>query len=201
MAWMRGGIGVALATLALVGMALSHELVHLAKAPPGAAPGGDFSLVDHTGRPVTEKDFLGNFLVVFFGYTYCPDVCPTTLNDVAIALDLLGDGSKRVQPLFISVDPKRDTPDVLADYVRAFDARIVGLTGTQAQTRAVAKAYRVSFAKARAAGGEGDSDYTVDHSAFVYFMGPDGTYLNHFAFGASPETMAEEMRRYIDAEK
>ena len=165
-----------------------------------AAPGGPFSLVDHTGKRVSDQTFRGSFLLVFFGYTYCPDFCPTTLHAIAFAMDSLGEKASQVRPLFISVDPERDTPKVLASYVGAFEHRIVGLTGTPEEIGKVADEYRVYFAKSRT-GRPGDRDashYTVDHSAFTYLMGPDGKYLTHFAYGVPPQTMAKAIRRYID---
>lgn len=165
-----------------------------------AAPGGPFSLMDHTEMRVSDQTFRGSFLLVFFGYTYCPDFCPTTLQAIALAMDALGENAARVRPLFITVDPERDTPKVLASYVGAFEHGIVGLTGTPEEIRKVADEYRAYFAKSRT-GRPGDgntSHYTVDHSAFTYLMGPDGKYLTHFAYGVSPQTMAKEIRRYID---
>jgi len=166
----------------------------------GAAPGGPFSLMDHTGKRVSDQTFRGSFLLVFFGYTYCPDFCPTTLQGIAITMDMLGEKATRVRPLFITVDPERDAPESMANYVGAFEHGIVGLTGTPEEIKKVADAYRVFYAKSRA-GSLGDgkaSRYTVDHSAFTYLMGPDGKYLTHFAYGVSPQTMAKEIRRYID---
>lgn len=197
----------ALATIAaIISWAWSQFSATPVSVPPKAdaesagAPGGPFSLVDHTGKPVSNLDYRGKFILVFFGYTYCPDVCPTTLQDIADAMEILGRKAARIHPLFVSVDPDRDTPEVLADYVSAFGAGIVGLTGTSDQVKRAAKAYRVYYANANAGGhGHGDaSEYLVDHSAFTYLMGPDGKYLTHFAHGASPEAMAKEIRRYID---
>ena len=160
-----------------------------------AAPiGGPFSLIDHTGRPVADKDFLGTFTLVFFGYTHCPDVCPTTLQEVALTMNELGEHSDEVRPLFISVDPERDTPAVLADYVSAFHPRIVGLTGTTAQVAAVTEAFRVIYAKAEIE----DDFYLMDHSSRLYLMGPDGRYLTAFSHTTPPEEMAAKIRRYID---
>ncbi|MBI2318743.1 MAG: SCO family protein [Betaproteobacteria bacterium] len=167
---------------------------------PAAAPGGPFSLLDHTGKRVSDQTFRGSFLLIFFGYTYCPDFCPTTLQAIALAMDTLGGKSARIRPLFITIDPERDTPEALASYVGAFGHRIVGLTGTPEEIRKVANEYRVYFAKSRTGRpGDGDtSHYTVDHSAFTYLMGPDGKYLTHFAYGVPPQTMAKAIRQYID---
>jgi protein SCO1/2 len=139
-------------------------------ATPAAAVGGPFRLVDQSGRTVTEDDFKGRPFLVFFGYTHCPDVCPTTLSDIAQALDQLGPAASQIQPLFVTVDPERDDPAALRDYTAAFGNRILGLTGTAAQIAAMAKAYHVYYAKHP----EGAS-YSMDHSAIVYVMRPDGT--------------------------
>ena len=160
-----------------------------------AAPiGGPFSLLDHSGSLVADTDFHGEFTLVFFGYTHCPDVCPTTLQEVAVAMAALGDESAEVRPLFITVDPERDTPEVLAHYVSAFHPRIVGLTGTVEQVAAVTEAYRVFYAKA-----EIDADfYLMDHSSALYLMGRDGRFLTAFSSTTLPEDMAAKIRGYID---
>ena len=164
------------------------------QATVGALVGGPFALIDHTGRPVTDQDYRGRHLLVFFGYTYCPDVCPTTLQEITTALDLLGTEASDVAPLFISVDPERDTPQALRAYVGAFDPRITGLTGSVEQVRDVAKSYRVYFAKAEA----GEGPYLMDHSSIVYLMGRDGGYLTHFTHATSPETMASRIRAHLN---
>lgn len=136
----------------------------------GASIGGPFTLVDQQSRTVTEKDFPG-WLLIYFGFTYCPAICPTELQKMATVMRGLGPQSEKVQPLFISVDPERDTPQVLKAYVPMFHPRLVGLTGTPAQIEAVKKHWRVYSAKVR---DPGASDYTVDHSSFIYLMSPDG---------------------------
>ncbi len=172
--------------------------------PAGALPGGPFTLVDHTGRTVTDKDFRGSFLLVFFGYTHCPDVCPLTLAQVSATLKALGQDARSVRPLFITVDPERDTPGVLASYVRAFHSSIIGLTGTPEQIRSVTKAYNTYYAKVplKTAGKVRDpSYYSVDHGAFTYLMGPSGNFLEVFGFGTSPEKMAEKIKGVLKKEK
>lgn len=156
--------------------------------------GGPFALVDQTGKPRTDRDFRGKLMLVYFGFTYCPDVCPTGLQDIALALDQLGAAGDEVQPIFITVDPQRDTADHLAAYVPLFHPRLVGLTGDEHAVRAVADAYKVYYA--RVLNGRGD-DYTVDHTAFMYLMGPDGKYLGFFPPGAPPEQIAESLRKQI----
>ena len=158
--------------------------------------GGSFELTAHTGEMVTEKSFGGKLLLIFFGFTYCPDVCPNALNTVALALDELGAEAEAVQPLFITVDPARDTPEVLADYVTVFHPGIVGLAGTDEQTAAVAKAYRAYYAKVEPKDGDPE-DYLMDHSAMLYLMGPDGRLLTLFSHNAGPEEMAAGIRKHL----
>lgn len=159
--------------------------------------GGPFALTDHTGRRVTEADYADRYLLVFFGYTWCPDICPTTLNTVALAMQALGDRAGRVQPLFITIDPERDTPAVLAEYVALFDAGIVGLSGTPEEIAAVAKAYRVHYRKAPV---EGDPDnYLMDHSTILYLMAPGGGFLDIFDHDDPPDAIAAEIAARIDA--
>ena len=169
---------------------------------PGSVPiGGPFSLTDHTGKTVTDKDFEGKYLLVFFGFTYCPDICPTTLSEIARTMDLLGDEAGAVQPLFITVDPERDTPEIMAEYVAAFHPAIIGLTGTLDQTAAVAKAYRLYYEKAPAEEGQAIADsgnYTVNHQGNTYLMNPEGEYLRHFSYGTPPKEMAASIGRAID---
>lgn len=155
--------------------------------------GGPFTLLDHTGREVTEATFRGKFLLVFFGFANCPDVCPLALDRFAQVLDLLGSDAERVQPLLISVDPERDTPEVLREYVTAVDPRILGLTGTLEQVKRVASAYKVYFAKAL----PGEGSYSVDHSAFEYLMGPDGRNLYVLRSEVKPEKIAELIRNLV----
>ncbi|MBV8869260.1 MAG: SCO family protein [Acetobacteraceae bacterium] len=140
-----------------------------------AAIGGPFTLENGNGQAVTNRDFRGKYMLVYFGYTYCPDVCPTTLTELAGALDKLGPKAARVQPIFITVDPQRDTPAVIKQYTGAFSPRIVGLTGTPDQIAAVERAYHVYAAKHVT--GPGPNDYGMDHSSVLYLMGPDGRFV------------------------
>jgi protein SCO1/2 len=143
--------------------------------PAALTVGGPFSLIDGDGKPVTDQTFRGKYMLVYFGYTYCPDVCPTTLTNVATALDKLGPKADQIQPLFITVDPKRDTPSVVKQYAAAFGPRLIGLTGTPQQIDVAAKAYRVYYAEHRT--GPGPDDYSMDHSSVLYLMGPDGRFI------------------------
>jgi protein SCO1 len=143
--------------------------------PAALTVGGPFSLIDGDEHPVTDKTWRGKYMLVYFGYTFCPDVCPTTLSAVADALDVLGPKADRIQPLFITVDPKRDTAAVVKQYAAAFGPRIIGLTGSPEQIAAAAKAYRVYYAEHRT--GPGPDDYSMDHSSVLYLMGPDGRFI------------------------
>jgi protein SCO1 len=143
--------------------------------PAALTVGGPFALIDGDGHPVTDQTWHGKYMLVYFGYTFCPDVCPTTLNAVADALDKMGAKADRIQPLFITVDPKRDTPAVVKQYAAAFGTRIIGLTGSSEQIAAAAKEYRVYYAEHRT--GPGPDDYSMDHSSVLYLMGPDGRFI------------------------
>jgi protein SCO1/2 len=159
--------------------------------------GGPFALTDHTGRPRTDRDFRGALMLVYFGFTYCPDVCPTDLMAITQALDLLGADAGKVQPLFITLDPERDTAEHLADYVTLFHPRLIGLTGSLDAIRDAADAYKVYFAKV--ATGKNTDDYTVDHTAYIYLMDRDGKYLGFFPPGTSAERMVEIIRPRLAA--
>jgi cytochrome oxidase Cu insertion factor (SCO1/SenC/PrrC family) len=162
-----------------------------------ALVGGPFTLTDHTGKRVTEQDFRGRTLIVVFGFTFCPDICPTELQVISAALDQLGPKAKNVVPLFISVDPERDTPDQLAQYVKSFHPRLVGLTGTPEEIAAAAKAYRAYFKKVPDP--KSSAGYTMDHSALIYVMRPDGAYQAHFTPGVSVQTLAERLGELLQA--
>ena len=169
-------------------------------AEPGSVPiGGQFSLVDHTGKTVTNDDFAGKLRLVFFGFTNCPDICPTTLAEIARTIELLKDDADAVAYLFVSLDPDRDTPEVMAEYVKAFDRRITGLTGTVDQVDAMAGTYRVAYEKVGMDGEayQGSGDYLVSHQGNTYLMSRSGEYLTHFSYGTAPEEMAETLREAI----
>jgi protein SCO1/2 len=159
--------------------------------PQGMTLGGPFSLTDHTGRAVTEADFAGRYLLVYFGFTYCPDVCPTELGIIASAMDELGEEADRVTPVFITIDPERDSAEALADYVARFHPRMVGLTGTPAQIAAAARAYRVFYAKVNR---PEMTEYLMDHSSFTYLVGPDGRVRALFRPQTAPEAIAQAVR-------
>jgi len=157
--------------------------------------GGPFRLIDQHGKTVTDRDFRGRFMLVFFGFTHCPDICPAELQVMSASLDALGPKGEEVVPVFITLDPERDTPAVMADYLKNFGSAFIGLTGSPEAIAGVAKAYRIAYAKFQ--DDEGASDYSIDHSALVYLMGKDGEYVTHFAYGTPAAKMAEALRRYI----
>lgn len=166
-------------------------------ASTGAAQvGGPFTLTDHTGKKVSEQDFAGRFLLVAFGFTYCPDVCPTELQVMSAALDKLGEKAKQVQPVFITIDPERDTAEQMASYVSNFHESMMGLTGSAEEIARVAKMYRVYYRKVDDP--ESSAGYTMDHSAIIYLMDKQGNFLSHFAFGTKFEDMAKRMEEAID---
>ncbi|MGE4219308.1 MAG: SCO family protein [Alphaproteobacteria bacterium] len=198
-----------LAALGAIGLAAFIAWVRLADSGPVARSGsvttltvassvqigGPYALVDHRGQTVRSSDFQGKFQLIYFGYAYCPDVCPTELAAMAQALDDLGGKAERVQPLFITVDPERDTPEFLAGYVPHFHPRLIGLTGTQEQIAAVAKSFREYYAKVES---DRQTDYLMDHTSFIYLMGPDGNFLTMFRYGMQPAAMAEAIAAFID---
>ena len=181
----------------LAGVAAALTLVSK-RPPPGAPPatevsgkaliGGAFSLTGTTGVNVTDKTYLGKPTLVYFGFTNCPDICPSGLQVITSALDKMGpDAGTKLNALFITLDPERDTGPKLADYLKSFHPRIIGLTGTPAGTAAAAKAYRVYAKKVVTDAAKGD--YTVDHSGFMYLMDPQGQYVTHFPHNVSAEKL------------
>jgi len=156
--------------------------------------GGPFTLVDQTGATVTEESYEGTWQIVFFGYTFCPDICPTTLTTVTAALDDLGPLADQVSPIFITIDPERDTVEQLAGYHEYFHPRFAMLTGTTEQIQDVAREYRVYYARAES---EESTEYLMDHSTITYLMDPQGNYVTHFGHAATPEQMAETLRARI----
>jgi cytochrome oxidase Cu insertion factor (SCO1/SenC/PrrC family) len=164
----------------------------------GRAPvGGPFELTDQTGHQRTDVDFRGKLVVLYFGYTYCPDVCPAELQSISLALDSLGAAAEAVQPLFITVDPERDNPARLADFVSSFHPRLIGLTGSLAEVRKTAIAYRTFFVKNSAAT---RGDYSVDHTGFIYLVGKDGRYLGFLPPGLMPDAIADAIRTRLGQE-
>ena len=157
--------------------------------------GGPFTLTDQNGVRRTDADFRGKVMLVYFGFTYCPDICPTDLQNIGLALDRLGPAGEAVQPLFVTLDPERDTAEHLASYVELFHPRLIGLTGDTGAIRKAADAYKVFYARVPRSDG---SDYTVDHSAFIYVMDRDGRYLGFFPPGTPPDRMADTIRPLVE---
>jgi protein SCO1 len=187
------------------GVALWSQRGGQAEAPPlaGSGLGGPFSLIDQNGRAVTDKSFAGQYMLVYFGYTFCPDVCPLDTQKLATALRTFEKAdpvrAAKVQPMFITVDPERDTPIVLKQFVSAFHPRLIGLTGTVAQVDAAKKAYKVYAQKAESPGGgpAPAKDYLVDHTAIIYLMGPDGKPITFDDHNATAAQIAADLERYV----
>jgi len=164
----------------------------------GRAPvGGPFELTDQTGHRRTDMDFRGKLVVLYFGYTYCPDVCPTELQSISLALGKLGAAADLVQPVFITVDPERDTPARLAEFVSSFHPRLIGLTGSLAEIRKTAIAYRTFFVKNSAVA---SGEYSFDHTGFIYLIGKDGRYLGFLRPGVTPDAIADAIRARLEPE-
>ena len=192
-------VAAALAALVILGAGVFLALA-LRDNPRGAAGtvlasaiGGPFRLTDQNGKTVTDADLKGKWSLVYFGYTHCPDACPTALNDISIALEDLGTKRDAVRPVFITVDPERDTPEALKAYVTSFDAPILALTGTPEQVAQAAKGYRVYYAKHPEAGG----DYSMDHSSVIYVMDPEGRFTASFTHQSTPEEIAERLKKLL----
>jgi protein SCO1 len=158
-----------------------------------AAIGGPFSLTDQNGRTVTDRDLRGHPFLVFFGFTHCPDVCPTSLFEISEVLGKLGPDAQKVSAVFVTIDPERDTPAAMKDYLSSFNPHLAGLTGDPAAIAAVAKEYRVYVKKVPLDNG----DYTMDHTALVYLMDKDGRFVTPFNLKRTPEDAAADLRRYL----
>ncbi len=161
-----------------------------------AAIGGPFTLVSTHGGNVTDQTYRGKWLLIFFGYTFCPDVCPTALNNVSVALEKLGADAGKLQALFVTVDPQRDTRKVMAEYLKSFDSRIIGLTGPQDQIELVVKEYRVYVAQQKSET-EADDNYLVSHSAYIYLMDPQGKFVNVIQGSEGGEEIAAWLRKQM----
>jgi cytochrome oxidase Cu insertion factor (SCO1/SenC/PrrC family) len=177
----------------LVGLAFRERPNGAGGTLLATAVGGPFQLIDQNGKPVSDADLKGKWQLVFFGYTHCPDTCPTALNEIALALDRLGPKRTEIEPVFITVDPERDTPEVLKAYVASFDAPIIALTGSPDAVAQAAKAYRVYYAKHPRA----DGGYDMDHSAAIYVMDPQGRFTATFTPDTTAETMAARLQKLL----
>ena len=160
--------------------------------------GGAFALKDQTGKVRTDADFRGQLMLVYFGFTYCPDICPTDLQQIGLAMDQLGPDAASIQPLFVTLDPERDTVEHLAQYVTLFHPRLIGLTGSIKDVSQAADAYRVYYK--RVTTGTKPDDYTVDHSAFIYLIDRDGKYLGFFPPGTDAAKMVDMIRPHLGGE-
>jgi protein SCO1 len=160
-----------------------------------ALVGGPFTLVGKDGKTITDQDFRGRHMLVFFGFTHCPDICPAELQVMAAALDGLGEDADKVVPIFITLDPARDTPEAVTAYVENFGPNFVGLSGSPEAIDKASKAYRVSYQKFQE--DKTSENYSIDHSALLYLMGPDGEYITHIPYGTPASKLTETLRRYL----
>lgn len=193
-------LAVGIASAIMGALAASAVLPPVGDAPTlrstgKALVGGPFTLVRHTGDTVTDAAYRGRYMLLTFGFTYCPDVCPSSLQVMAAAINRLGPAGARITPLFITVDPERDSPAQLAQYVASFHSRLEGLTGSRAQIDAVARAYRVYHKRVNDE--KSAAGYTFDHSALIFLMDPSGAYVTHFAHGTSADVMADRLAKVL----
>jgi protein SCO1/2 len=193
--WPIVAILAALGGIVLVGAVTADRLIGDQVATTTASVGGPFSLVDGSDTPVTDRTYRGNWEMIYFGYTFCPDACPTTLNTVAETLQRLGPLANRVQPIFITIDPRRDTPAVIGAYVKNFDPRIVGLTGSPEKIGAVAKEFHIYSAVHKT--GDGPDDYLMDHSSVIIVMDPKGSFAGVLAADMAADRMTEKLRQLL----
>jgi protein SCO1 len=177
-----------------LGDVAGHRTIQTVSTGETVKLGGPFLLTDQNGATRTDQEFRGKFMLVFFGYTYCPDVCPTTLAVIKSALEMMGSRADRIVPLFITVDPKRDTPEKLKAYLSSFGPRFVGLTGDHNAIASVAKEYRVYY---RTRPAENGGDYTVDHSGIVYLMDESGKFVANYSLDSSPDAMAQDLLKHL----
>ena len=196
----KTAFAMAAAGLLVILALLVADIMRREATDPAAAPtrpdiGGAFKLVDMNGQNVTQAQYTGKNLLIYFGFTYCPDVCPMALLHMGGALDILAESAPQkaaqIQPLFITVDPQRDTPEALADYMQNFHPRLIGLTGSAAQIRDVLAVYRVYASKVT---DEGASDYLMDHSSIIYLMDGENRYLAHFDHNLPPQELAAKVQ-------
>jgi protein SCO1 len=197
---MRGRLLTVIVAAFLIGAGSAALLVLGGQGPMvettgKALIGGPFTLVDQTGRTVTDQDFRGRYMLVFFGFTHCPDVCPAELQVMSASLDELGPKADEIVPIFITLDPERDTQEAMGAFVKNFGSRFVGLTGSPEAIAAAADAYRVAYAKIQE--DTRKPDYSIDHSGLVYLMGKDGEYITQFPYGTPAAKMTETLRRYL----
>ena len=187
-------IATAFAASLIVGLLIMFwAMGGVSKVAQPAAIGGPFQLTDQNGKAVTDKNLKGKPTLIFFGYTHCPDVCPTSLFEISEVLRAMGRDADKVNAIFISVDPERDTPAAMKDYLSSFDPHLEGLSGDPAETAKVITSYRVYAKKVPTK----DGDYTMDHTALIYLMDRDGRFVSPFNMKRTPEEAAVELKRYL----
>lgn len=187
-------IATAFAASLVVGLLIMFwAMGGVSKVAQPAAIGGPFQLTDQTGKAVTDKDLKGKPTLIFFGYTHCPDVCPTSLFEMSEVLRAMGKDADKVNAVFISVDPERDTPATMKDYLSSFDPHLEGLSGDPAETARVITSYRVYAKKVPTK----DGDYTMDHTALIYLMDREGRFVSPFNLKRTPDEAAADLKRYL----
>jgi protein SCO1/2 len=188
-------IALALLTIAAVPLAGCEGGSCGVKGDPSVPVGGAFELTDTTGKPVTDETLKGKLRIVYFGFTFCPDICPTELQNITAALDMLGEDAGRFTPVFITVDPERDTREAMGEYLKSFHPSFVGLTGTPDQIAKAAQAYRIYYSKEKT--GDAPDAYTMNHSGFVYLMDCEGRYIRHLAANSSAADIAKALEELL----
>jgi len=190
----RRGLYIFLAALAVIVGGVVYEQFWLGGEQAAPALGGPFTLIDQNGVTRHDSDFRGKLVLIYFGYTFCPDACPTTLQDISQALDLLGDKAAKIQPLFISIDPARDTQEQLKSYAANFYPSLIALTGSPDALKKAEQEYHVYVNKVEQTG---EDDYLFDHSSIVFILGRDGRFLGQFPTGIPPKVIAASLERYL----
>ena len=188
-------VGAILGALAALAVLPGDRTTALQRTTGKALVGGPFTLVHHSGETVSDARYRGQHMLLTFGFTHCPDICPSALQVMSAAIERLGANTRKVTPLFITVDPERDTAAQLAQYVASFHPRLEGLTGTPAQIDAVARAYRVYYKRTTDA--KSAVGYTFDHSALIYLMDAKGEYVTHFTHATSVDVMADRIAKHL----
>lgn len=191
-------LAIAAIVILLVGTGFLRDIVrgpqmsHV-RSTGKALIGGAFSLTTHTGQRMSDKDFRGKYMLVYFGYTFCPDICPAELQVMSAALDTLGKSADKITPVFITIDPERDDVKQMAQYMGHFHKSFVGLTGTVQEIKDAAKKYRIYFVKVKDK--SSSAEYLMDHSSLIYLMDDKGEYVTHFTYGTSPDKIAERIAK------
>lgn len=188
-------IGLGLSALIVMAQVQFSPVAEKKSVPvAGSSVGGPFTLIDHTGKTVTEKNFAGQYLLIYFGFTSCPAICPTELQKMNQALKQLGPITDKIQPLFITIDPERDTQEVMKNYVAQFNPRLIGLTGTVGQVDDALKAYKIYARKVK---DPAMTDYTMDHSSYIYLMNPEGKLLSLYGIDSTPADIVADVHKAL----